>query len=158
MAGPHRGGTVCTTIESMNALRLPGVNGITLGVFLAIDALWLGVIARGLYRRELGFLLAEEVRWGAAALFYLLYVAGVLIVVVLPHQEATLVRTMVIGGVFGLCAYAAYDLTNLATVARWPVLVTVVDMIWGTVLTAATALGGGLAARWLLRPQNPPPM
>lgn len=136
----------------MNTLRLLGVYGITLGVFLAIDALWLGVIARGLYRRELGFLLAEEVRWGAAALFYLLYVAGVLIVVVLPNQEATLVRTMVLGGVFGLCAYAAYDLTNLATVARWPVLVTVVDMIWGTVLTAATALGGGLAARWLLRP------
>lgn len=136
----------------MNTLRLLGVYGITLGVFLAIDALWLGVIARGLYRRELGFLLAEEVRWGAAALFYLLYVAGVLIVVVLPSQEATLIRTMVLGGVFGLCAYAAYDLTNLATVARWPVLVTVVDMIWGTVLTAATALGGGLAARWLLRP------
>lgn len=136
----------------MNTLRLLGVYGITLGVFLAIDALWLGVIARDLYRRELGFLLAEEVRWGAAALFYLLYVAGVLIVVVLPSQEATLIRTMVLGGVFGLCAYAAYDLTNLATVARWPVLVTVVDMIWGTVLTAATALGGGLAARWLLRP------
>lgn len=152
LVGPYRGGTVCATIESMNALRLLGVYGITLSVFLAIDALWLGVIARGLYRRELGFLLAEEVRWGAAALFYLLYVAGVLIVVVLPNQEATLVRTMVLGGVFGLCAYAAYDLTNLATVARWPVLVTVVDMIWGTVLTAATALGGGLAVRWLLRP------
>lgn len=136
----------------MTASRLLAVYGITLGAFLTLDALWLGVVARGLYRRELGFLLAEEVRWGAALLFYLLYVAGIVTVVVLPNQEATLLRTAVIGGVFGLCAYAAYDLTNLATVARWPVLVTAVDMVWGTVLTAATALAGGLAAGWLLRP------
>ncbi len=135
----------------VSAWRLVGVYGITLGVFLVLDGFWLGAIARGFYRRELAFLLAEEVRWGAAALFYLLYVAGVLTVVVLPNQEATLLRTVVLGGVFGLCAYAAYDLTNLATVARWPLAVTVVDMVWGTVLTAATALGGGLAARWLLR-------
>lgn len=136
----------------MNASRLLAVYGITLSAFLALDALWLGVVARALYRRELGFLLAEEVRWGAALLFYLLYVAGIVTVVVLPNQGATLLRTAVIGGVFGLAAYAAYDLTNLATVARWPVLVTVVDMVWGTVLTAATALAGGLAVRWLLRP------
>lgn len=135
----------------MNSLRLLGVYAITLGAFLALDALWLGVIARGFYKRQLGFLLADEVRWGAAALFYLLYVAGVLIVVVLPHQQGPLLRTALLGAVFGLCAYAAYDLTNLATVARWPVQVTVVDMAWGTVLTAATALAGGLAARWLLR-------
>ncbi len=152
MSGTPHGEIICAIMIRMNTVRLLGVYGLTLGVFLALDALWLGVIARGLYRRELGFLLAEEVRWGAAALFYLLYVAGVLIVVVLPNLEGALIRTALLGGVFGLCAYAAYDLTNLATVARWPVLVTVVDMIWGTVLTAATALGGGLAARWLLRP------
>lgn len=139
-------------MSSMNFLRTLGVYAVTLGAFLALDALWLGVIARGFYRRQLGFLLADEVRWGAAALFYLLYVAGVLILVVLPHQEGTLLRTALLGAVFGLCAYAAYDLTNLATVARWPLRVTVVDMAWGTLLTAATALAGGLAARGLLRP------
>lgn len=136
----------------MNIFRFFGVYALTLCAFLLLDGLWLGLVARGFYRRHLGFLLGDEVRWGAAALFYVLYVAGVLILVVLPNQEATLVRTALLGGLFGLCAYAAYDLTNLATVARWPVLVTVVDMVWGTVLTAATALAGGMVARWLLRP------
>lgn len=134
----------------MTLPRLLGIYAATLGAFLLLDGLWLGVVARGLYRRELAHLLAPEIRWGAALAFYLLYVAGVLALVVLPHRDASLWRTLALGGVFGVCAYAAYDLTNLATIARWPVAVTVVDLVWGTVLTASTAAAGRLAARWLL--------
>ncbi|MEW6335929.1 MAG: DUF2177 family protein [Acidobacteriota bacterium] len=134
----------------MTFAKLCGVYGLTLGAFLLLDGLWLGVVARGVYRRELAHLLAPEIRWGAAVVFYFLYVAGILALVVLPHRDASLVRTVALGGVLGLCAYAAYDLTNLATIARWPVAVTVVDLVWGTVLTAGTAVAGRLAARWLL--------
>ena len=135
----------------MNAFRLLAVYALTLATFLTLDALWLGVLARGFYRRELGFLLADQVRWGAAVLFYLIYIAGLMVVVVVPHHQLSLGRTALFGALFGLCAYAAYDLTNLAVVARWPALVTVVDLVWGTLLTATTATAGGLAARWLLR-------
>lgn len=134
----------------MSPLRIIGVYAATLAAFLLLDGAWLGVVARGLYRRELGHLLAPQVRWGVAIAFYLLFVAGILVIVVLPHRDAGVWRTVGLGAVFGLCAYAAYDLTNLATLARWPMVVTVVDLVWGTVLTAATAAAGRLAARWLL--------
>ncbi len=136
---------------SMTLPRLLAVYVLTLAAFLALDAVWLGLVARGLYRRELGHLLAPEVRWGAALLFYLLYTAGLLVLVVIPHRGGPLPTAALLGGVFGLCAYAAYDLTNLATIARWPVTVTVADLVWGTAVTAASAACGLLAARWLLR-------
>jgi len=134
----------------MTTMRVFGVYLVTLAAFLAVDALWLGVVARGFYKRELGHLLSPDVRWAAAGIFYLLYVAGVLILVVFPHLHAPPWRTVLLGALFGLCAYAAYDLTNLATLVRWPVMVTVVDMVWGTVLTGITAAIGRQAARWLV--------
>jgi uncharacterized membrane protein len=135
----------------MHAFRFAAAYLLTLVTFLAIDAVWLGVIASGMYKRELGHLLAPNVRWGAAAVFYLLYVAGVLVLVVLPNLDAPLSRVLLLGAVFGLVAYATYDLTNLATLLRWPLRVTVLDLIWGTFLTAATAAAGWAWARWLLR-------
>jgi uncharacterized membrane protein len=135
----------------MHALRVVIAYVLTLVTFLAIDAVWLGLIARGLYKRELGHLLAPNVRWGAAGVFYLLYVAGVLILVVLPNLNAPVTRAILLGALFGLVAYATYDLTNLATLVRWPVRVTLLDLVWGTFLTAATAAAGWTFARWLLR-------
>jgi uncharacterized membrane protein len=135
----------------MHALRLAAAYLLTLVTFLAIDAVWLGVIARGLYQRELGHLLAPTVRWGAAGVFYVIYVAGVLVLVVLPNLDAPLTRAILFGAVFGLVAYATYDLTNLATLLRWPLRVTLLDLGWGTFLTAATAAAGWAWARWLLR-------
>jgi uncharacterized membrane protein len=106
--------------------------------FLAIDMIWLGLVARGFYRRQLGFLLADQVNWWAAMSFYLLFVAGVLVFAVAPGLQAgSLARTLLLGGLFGLVTYATYDLTNMATVKGWPLIVTVVDMAWGTVLAAA---------------------
>lgn len=135
----------------MHALRVIAAYLLTLVTFLAIDAVWLGLIARDLYKRDLGHLLAPNVRWGAAGVFYLLYVAGVLILVVLPNLNAPVTRAILLGAVFGLVAYATYDLTNLATLLRWPVRVTLLDLAWGTLLTAATAAAGWAWARWLLR-------
>jgi uncharacterized membrane protein len=135
----------------MHTLRFAAAYLLTLVTFLAIDAVWLGVIASGMYKRELGHLLAPNVRWGAAVVFYLLYVAGVLVLIVLPNLDARLARVALRGALFGLVAYATYDLTNLATLLRWPLRVTLLDLVWGTILTAATAAAGWTYGRWLLR-------
>ena len=134
----------------MNALKLLPVYVLTLVTFLAIDAVWLGLIAKDMYRRELGHLLAPTVRWGAAGVFYLLYVAVVLVLVVMPNRDAPLARVAALGALFGLCAYATYDLTNLATLRDWPLRVTLVDLAWGACLTALTAVAGRGFARWLV--------
>jgi uncharacterized membrane protein len=118
--------------------------------FLAIDAVWLGLVASTLYRRYLGFLMAPNPNWLAAILFYLLFVVGILVLVVLPGLEANSLKTTLLrGALFGLVAYATYDLTNLATVKDWPLLITVVDMIWGTVLSVVVSYVGYVAGKWL---------
>jgi len=123
---------------------------VTLIAFLAIDMVWLGLVARSLYRNYLGFLLAPKTNWLAAAIFYLLFIVGILFFVVIPGLEAdSLRRTIVRAALFGLITYATYDLTNLATVKDWPVVVTIVDMIWGTVLSVAVSYISFMAGKWL---------
>jgi len=105
-----------------------------------VDGAWLGVVARSLYRRQLGFLMAERPNWFAAVAFYLLYVLGVTVFAVLPGIDAGSVGDAAWrGALFGLVAYATYDLTNAATVRDWPGTITLVDMAWGTVLTTIVA-------------------
>jgi len=119
-----------------------------MAAFLAIDLVWLAVVARGFYRRQLGFLLAEQPNWWAAGVFYLLFVAGLLVFAIVPALQAgSLRRAVLLGGFFGLVTYATYDLTNHATVKNWPWIVTVVDMAWGTVLAASVSAVGYLAGR-----------
>lgn len=122
----------------------------TLLPFLLLDALWLGRVAPAFYQSRLAHLLGPTPNLAAAAVFYLLYVVGVVALVVTPSlQEGVLFRAALRGALFGLVAYATYDLTNLATLRDWPWIVTVVDMLWGTVLTAVSALAGAwLAGRW----------
>ena len=119
---------------------------------LAIDFLWLGILARGFYRRHIGFLMAEQVNWWAAIAFYLLFVAGLVVFAIGPALEAhSLRKALLLGGFFGLVAYATYDLTNHATMKDWPPIVTLVDLAWGTVLAAAVSAIGYLAGvrfRW----------
>jgi uncharacterized membrane protein len=122
----------------------------TLLVFLAIDMVWLGLVARTFYRTHLGFLMAPNPNWLAAGAFYLLFVVGLLVFAVVPGLEGDSLRnTLLRAALFGLIAYATYDLTNLATVKGWPLLVTVVDMLWGTALSAAVSYVGFMAGKWL---------
>lgn len=108
---------------------------IALPVFLAIDFIWLSLIANNFYSQYLGYLLKSNVNFAAAGLFYLLFVVGLVVFSILPTLEKSSSRkAMVLGALFGLISYATYDLTNLATIKDWPLIVTVVDMIWGTVL------------------------
>lgn len=121
-----------------------------LAAFLVIDMVWLLIVAREFYRKHLGFLLSGQPNWYAAAVFYLLFVGGVLVFAVEPGLKANSLRkSVLLGGFFGLITYATYDLTNLATVKNWPWMVTVVDMAWGTLLTAAVSCAGYLAGCWL---------
>jgi uncharacterized membrane protein len=122
----------------------------TLAGFLAIDIVWLAVVARGFYRHQLGFLLADQPNWWAAIAFYLLFVAGLLVFAVLPGMQAgSAWKALLLGAFLGLLTYATYDLTNQATIKNWPWIVTIVDMAWGTVLAASVSGIGYLAGRWL---------
>ena len=115
--------------------------------FMAIDLVWLGVVARSFYRAELGHLMRAEVNWMAAVLFYLIFVAGIVVLAVWPAIEReSLAHAVTRGAVFGLVTYAAYDLTNLATLEGFPVRMVVVDMLWGTVLCTLISTATYLAA------------
>ena len=114
---------------------------ITLPVFLAIDLVWLSLIARKFYAQYLGYLMKTNVNFVAAGLFYLLFVVGLVVFSVLPALEKnSWIQALLLGALLGLISYATYDLTNLATIKDWPLLVTIVDMVWGTVLGALVSL------------------
>lgn len=124
---------------------------LTIPVFFGIDMIWLGFVARGFYRNNLGHLLRPDVNWTAAVIFYLLYILGILIFAVMPALEKNSLRQAVIlGGLFGFFAYATYDLTNLATLKDWPGNVVLVDIAWGVVLTASVAAASFFIGRWLM--------
>ena len=112
--------------------------------------LWLGLVARTFYRKYLGFLMAPSPNWLAAIIFYLLFVVGIVVFAVLPGLETRSLKTTLLrAALFGLIAYATYDLTNLATVEDWPLIVTIVDLIWGTVVSVAVSYAGYMAGKWL---------
>lgn len=120
----------------------------SLGAFFALDLLWLGVVAKGFYQAQLGHLMRPDVQWPAALLFYLIYVAAIVILCVLPAAEKqSMGRALALGAVFGLAAYAAFDLTSLALLKGFPVPAVMVDLVWGTVLTASVSAAGYLVGR-----------
>jgi uncharacterized membrane protein len=109
-------------------------------VFLAVDMVWLLWLGRGFYVSEIGDLLRQPPNLGAAIAFYLLYVTGLMIMVIWPAVEArSLSQSLLFGALLGLMAYGTYDLTNLAVMKGFTVKIAIIDMIWGMVLTAATA-------------------
>ena len=123
---------------------------LTLLVFLAVDFLWLGLIAKGLYQRYVGHLFSEQVNWAAAFLFYFLFVLGLMVFVIYPAIKASaMMQALWMGMLFGLIAYATFDLTNLALLRGWPATITVVDILWGTVLSGIVSTAGYWIARWL---------
>jgi uncharacterized membrane protein len=119
--------------------------------FFVVDLIWLGLVARSFYRKHLGFIMAPRPNWVAAITFYLLFVFGVVFFVVAPGLESgSLGTTLLRAALFGLITYATYDLTNLATLKDWPVIVTLVDIVWGVVLCVSISLVGFMAGQWLL--------
>jgi uncharacterized membrane protein len=115
----------------------------SLTVLLALDALWLGLVARRFYRDELGSLMLASPRFGIALLFYLVYAAAVVVLAVLPGiGRGPLWSVLARGAILGLAAYGTYNVTNLATLKNWPARMSLVDMGWGVIATAASAAGG----------------
>ncbi len=132
----------------MNTMTVMKALGATGGAMFALDMLWLGVVAKGFYGKYLGSLLRPDVKWVPALLFYSLYVVAVVVFVVLPAAERkSLARAMWLGAFFGLAAYGTYDLTSMALIRDFPLVVVVVDMIWGLTLTTVAATAGYLAIR-----------
>jgi len=120
-------------------------------VFFAIDIVWLSVISKNLYAAQLGHLMSPRVNWLAALLFYLVFLVGLVFFVINPALvKGDWLFALLAGGFFGLVTYATYDMTNLATLKDWPVLITVVDLLWGTALNGITAVVTYLLARWLV--------
>ena len=107
-----------------------------------LDAAWLGFIAPTFYKKHIGFIMADKPNWFAAIAFYLIFILGVTVFVVYPGWKNvdSLVKIGLLGALFGLVTYATYDLTNQATLKNWPYIVTIVDLMWGTVLTAAVSV------------------
>jgi uncharacterized membrane protein len=125
--------------------------GVAVVTFLVMDLMWLGVVARSFYQEQMGHLMRADVNWAAAFAFYLVFVSGVVVLVVWPAiDRQSLTQALLLGALFGLVTYAAYDLTNLATLAGFPLKVAVVDLVWGMVLCATVSAVTYLSSEKLL--------
>ncbi len=114
---------------------------IALPVFFAIDMVWLGLVAKDFYRAQIGTLMKSDVNWAAAIIFYMIFIAGLVVFVIGPAVEkGSWTHALLFGALFGLVCYATYDLTNLAVAKDWPLLVTIVDLAWGAVLAASVSI------------------
>ncbi|MDY3195714.1 MAG: DUF2177 family protein [Paracholeplasma sp.] len=114
--------------------------GIAFVVFFVIDLVWLGLVAKKLYQQEIGGLLKKDVNWLAAIIFYLLFIAGLVVFVITPAvNDQSLVKVMLLGAFFGLVTYATYDLTNLSTMKDFTLKITLIDLTWGTSLGFLTS-------------------
>ena len=123
----------------------------TVPIFFMVDILWLGVIARGFYRRHLGFILSPEVNWTAAVIFYLMYIAGILYFAVQPAIVTNSWRqAAILGALFGFFTYATYDLTNLATIKNWPMIIVIIDILWGVCLCTLVSTISFSISKWLM--------
>jgi uncharacterized membrane protein len=120
-------------------------------VFFLIDIIWLTLVAKNFYSKYLGYIMSTTPNWAAAIIFYLLFIAGLILFVISPALEKqSWTHALIYGLLFGLMTYATYDLTNLATLKGWPVIVTIIDLIWGmTVSASVSVITFFLATRFL---------
>jgi len=116
---------------------------LTFIVFLAIDFIWLNYIAKNMYAEKIGHLMASNPKLIYALIFYLIFIVGIIIFVVIPGYESkSILKTILLGALFGLVTYSTYDLTNQATLKDWPISVTIVDIVWGTSLSTIVGISG----------------
>ena len=102
---------------------------------VALDLAWLGIIMKDFYRSSIGHLFAPTIGWGAAVAFYIIFTLGLFYFVVSPAvAKQSLYAALLAGALYGFFTYATYDLTNMATLLRWPLSLTIVDMLWGSFL------------------------
>jgi len=114
---------------------------IALPVFFVVDMIWLGLVAKNFYKSQIGFLMKSDINWTAAILFYLLFIVGLVMFVIAPAVEkGSWTYALLFGALFGLITYATYDLTNLATLKDWSLMVTIVDLAWGATLGALVSV------------------
>jgi uncharacterized membrane protein len=115
----------------------------TASVMLALDLLWLGLIAKPLYQQGIGHLMAPRPNIPAALAFYAIFALGLTVFAIVPNSLAgAWSKTLGSAALFGLVAYATYDLTNLATLKQWPLGLSLIDMAWGSLISAASAAAG----------------
>ncbi len=132
----------------MNTITFLKAFAATGATMFALDLVWLGVVAKGFYAKHMGSLLRPDVKWVPALLFYLLYVTAVVVFVVMPAAERrSFGRALAFGAFFGLAAYATYDLTSLALIRDFPLIIVLVDLAWGIALTAVASSVGYAVAR-----------
>lgn len=113
----------------------------SLVVFLSLDMFWLGLIAKDFYKHNIGFLMTDQIRWSAAIIFYLIFILGLLVFVLLPMNENKNIWSVLAkGAFFGFVTYATYDLTNFATLKGFPLKVVIVDLLWGTFVSGLVSL------------------
>lgn len=121
---------------------------VVLVIFFAVDLVWLGVVAKGLYAKYLGYLMAEKVNWAAALFFYMIFILGLLVFIVQPALAHENMTTLILSAaLFGLVTYSTYDLTNLATLKDWPIVITLIDLVWGTSLSVLVSV----LSVWILK-------
>jgi uncharacterized membrane protein len=114
---------------------------IALPILIIIDMIWLGLVAKNFYRQQIGFLTRPDINWFAAILFYLLFIVGLVLFVIVPSIEKhSWLHAFLFGTLFGFITYATYDLTNLATIKNWPLILTIVDLVWGAVIAASVSV------------------
>ncbi len=122
---------------------------LTFIVFLIVDLLWLGFIAKDLYQKYMGSFLTDRINWTAAFIFYLIYVLGISIFAIYPAvNRGSAFNAILMGALFGIFTYATYDLTNLATLKGWPVAIVLIDILWGAVLSAVVSFSGFHLVKW----------
>lgn len=123
---------------------------LTFLVFLMVDMLWLGVIAKNIYQKYLGSFLSDSVNWTAAFIFYFIYVVGISIFAIYPAvNKGSVYSAILMGALFGFFTYATYDLTNLATLKDWPLPIVIIDITWGSVLGAIVSFSGFYIVKWI---------
>lgn len=123
---------------------------LTVPIFFGIDILWISIMNKRFYSKNLAHLVSEKINWPAAIIFYLLYIAGIIVFAVLPAtRDNSPIKALLLGGFLGLIAYSTYDLSNLSTLKNWPINVTVVDIIWGTILTASVSFLSYYVSTWI---------
>lgn len=119
-------------------------------VFLVVDLIWLGIIAKNLYQNAIGHLMSDGPNWTAAIIFYVLYIIFLVIFAISPAvSQGSLSYAMLYGALFGFITYATYDLTNLATLKDWPLYLTFIDIGWGTILGFSVSTLTYILNQWL---------